>query len=124
MSVAHTMAQMYKLDGWQNLRWKREINKNIPDAETPFFLFFSDKTSDEIPPSPPTSCHSSSQPPNQPGHNSVSVIINTMFSSSYSYFEKKLAKVLIHPAPNCISNIQFLLSLVPTANRANVGFAC
>lgn len=54
MSVAHTMAQMYKLDGWQNLRWKREINKNIPDAETPFFLFFSDKTSDEIPPSPPT----------------------------------------------------------------------
>lgn len=43
------MAQMYKLDGWQNLRWKREINNNIPDTETHFFLFFSNKTSDEIP---------------------------------------------------------------------------
>lgn len=70
----------------------------------PFFLFFSNKTSDEI---PPTSCHSSSQPPNQPGHNSVSVIIDTMFSSSYSYFEKKLAKVLIHLHQTALATFSF-----------------
>lgn len=47
------------------------------------------------------------QPPNQPGHNSVSVIINTMFSSSYSYFEKKLAKVLIHLHQTALATFSF-----------------